>query len=180
MKIRLFYLLVLIIFALSACNRSADDYQQVLSKCSILGDETKKYARANYIRLFYTINPEKFEATYQKIANFDQHSHRAMINTYIKALQRLNVEDQRAKHLIKVTLNMAVFVNNFVDNDYKKAVNHQYQSLHNPKSDQFFVEINEIVKFDYNVKGFDSHKETFKALLEDYQEALKVYAKQSI
>ena len=71
-------------------------------------------------------------------------------------------------------------VNNFVDNDYKKAVNHQYQSLHNPKSDQFFVEINEIVKFDYNVKGFDSHKETFKALLEDYQEALKVYAKQSI
>ena len=178
---RRFGLILLMVFVLGGCNTDGADYRQnVLSKCTNLAEETKQYARANYLKLFYEINPEKFEATYQKVSDFDHRAHRAMINTYLKAISRLEVEDQKAKQLINASTKMAHFVNNFVDTKYKIAASHISKSQNNPKSDSFFVEINEIVKFDYNVKGFDKSKDTYKGLLEDYDKALASYLKQSI
>lgn len=149
---------------------------QILSKCTILSDEAKHYGRANYLRLFYAINPEKFEATYHKVATFDNKSHRAMINTYTSALKRIKTKDQSALQLISATQTLVLFVQNFVDHDYAKATLHQ--SKNNPKSDDFFIEINNIVKFDYNINGFNPNQATFKGLLEKYNQALIIYSSQ--
>lgn len=161
-----------------ACNSSGNNKAQILSKCSILGDEAKKYGRANYLRLFYSINPEKFEATYQKVASFDNAQHRAMINTYVDAVKRLKTKDTAAQGLIKATEEITQFVTNFVDTDYPIAVKHR--SRNNPKSDDFFMEINNIVKFDQNIKGFDTSKSAFKGLLEKYNKALGRYSNKTI
>ncbi len=162
------------ILLLGACN-STDNKMKILSKCTILGDEVKHYGRANYLRLFHSINPDKFAITYQKVVTFDNKSHRAMINTYMSALKRINTTDPTAKKLIDSTQSIAIFVKNFVDYDYATATLHQ--SKYNPKSDRFFVEINNIVKFDPNIEGFDKNKATFKGLLEQYNKALTTYSK---
>jgi hypothetical protein len=158
---------------LSGCN-DKNNRIQILSKCTILSDEAKHYGRANYLRLFHSINPEKFAVTYQKVAIFDNKSHRAMINTYTNALKRIKTDDPAALHLISSTQTLVLFVKNFVDHNYAKAILHQ--SKNNPKSDGFFIEINNIVKFDYNVNGFNQNKATFKGLLEKYNQALIIYS----
>lgn len=169
------YLFLITLVFLSACNKVADS-EEILLKCTHLAEEVKEYGRANYLKLFHTINPEKFSATYQKVSHFDNAPHRAMINTYVKALARLKTQDEDAKRLIQAATDIATFVTNFVDHDYDEAVHHKKRSRNNPKSDKFFLEINEIVKFDYDVTGFDKQKETFKGLLENYEEALAVYS----
>ena len=157
-----------------ACNCSESSKEQILAKCSILADEAKQYGRANYLHLFYALNPTKFAATYQKVANFDNAQHRAMINTYIDAVKRLKTKDEAAKRLIAVTIEMTQFVKHFVDINYPIAL--KYRSKNNPKSDDFFMEINNIVKFDQNIKGFDKNKATFKGLLEKYNKILNHYS----
>ncbi|HIO92012.1 MAG TPA: hypothetical protein EYG68_04110 [Leucothrix mucor] len=181
MKNRLHYLYLplLLLFILAGCN-SANNKEQILAKCSILGDEARQYGRANYLRLFYSMNPEKFEATYQKVATFDNKHHRAMINTYVDAVSRLKTNDETAQRLISATQELTQFVTSFVDDDYAVAANHKHHSRNNPKSDDFFIEINSIVKFDQNLKGFDSDEVAFKSLLEDYNKALGLYAKQAL
>lgn len=180
MKKRLHYfsLVLLMLFTSVACNSSESNKEQILSKCSILGDEAKQYGRANYLRLFHSINPEKFEATYQKVANFDNAQHRAMINTYVDAVKRLKTNDATAKNLIVATEEITQFVQHFVDTDYPIAIKHR--SRNNPKSDGFFMEINNIVKFDQNIKGFDTSKAAFKGLLEKYNKALNNYSNKTI
>ena len=167
--------LALLVF-LGGCEQSSST-EQVLSKCSILGDEVKHYGRANYLRLFHAINPKKFAGTYQQVATFDNNTHRAMINTYFTALKRLKTNNKDALRLIVATHDMTHFVNNFVDNDYPKAMKHKRRSRNNPLSDDFFMEINDIVKFDANIKGFDKNQPSFKTLLAAYNEALAAYSK---
>lgn len=168
-----FFVTLTILLLFSGCSNT-NNKLQILSKCTVLGDEAKHYGRANYLRLFYSINPEKFEATYQKMATFDNKSHRAMINTYTSALKRIKTNDQSALQLIIATQTLVLFVQNFVDYNYAKAILHQ--SKNNPKSDGFFIEINNIVKFDDDIEGFDKNKATFKGLLEKYNQALITYA----
>ena len=176
MNNRAYFSLLLILFLmLSACN-SVNNKAQILSKCSILGDEAKQVGRANYLRLFYRINPKKFESTFQKIATFDNKSHRAMLNTYLNALSRLKTDDKQAQQLIAATQELAQFVQHFVDHDYAIAINHQDKSEHKPESDHFFMEINDIVKFDHTSKGFSQHKTSFKSLLEKYNKTLTAYS----
>ncbi len=169
-----FSFLLILFFMLSACN-STDNKAQIVSKCTILGDEAKQYGRANYLRLFYHINPKKFESTFQKVATFDNKSHRSMINTYLNALNRIKTNDKLAQQLITSTQKIAHFVQNFVDHDYAKAIEHKDKSEHKPESDNFFMEINDIVKFDHTSKGFDENKASFKELLEKHNKALTAY-----
>ena len=180
MKKRLYYftLLLLMLFMGVACKSNESNKEQILSKCSILGDEVKQYGRANYLRLFYALNPTKFEATYQKVANFDNAQHRAMINTYADAVKRLKTNNEPAIHLIIATEEITQFVQHFVDTDYAIAIKHR--SKNNPKSDDFFIEINNIIKFDQNIKGFDTSKAAFKGLLEKYNKALDHYSNKTI
>lgn len=174
MKYRAYYFVILMtLLLLGACD-SQQNERQILSKCTILGGEAKHYGRANYLRLFYSINPEKFARTYHKVAMFDNKSHRAMINTYTMALRRIKTNDKNAINLIHTTEALVRFVQNFVDHDYAKASMHR--SKNNPKSDAFFMEINHIVKFDYNIEGFDKNEATFKGLLEQYTQALSAYS----
>ena len=171
-------LVLLMLFIGVACNSNESSKEQILSKCSILGDEAKQYGRANYLRLFHSINPKKFATTYQKIANFDNAQHRAMINTYVDAVKRLKTKNESAKRLIVATEKLSQFVQHFVDSDYPVAIKHR--SAKNPQSDDFFMEINHIVKFDPAIKGFDTRKATFKGLLEKYNKALNNYANKTI
>ena len=158
----------------TACNGKSND-EQILSKCSILGDEVRLYGRANYLRLFYTLNPDKFEATYQKVADFDNAQHRAIINTYSEALKRLKAKDELGQRLIEATQEITQFVKHFIDIDYPVALSQKHLSKRNPNSDEFFIEINNIVKFDKNMQGFDKSKASFKGLLDKYNIALDHY-----
>lgn len=56
----------------------------------------------------------------------------------------------------------------------------KHRSRNDPKSDDFFMEINNIVKFDQNIKGFDTRKAAFKGLLEKYNKALDHYSNTTI
>lgn len=175
-ELHYFSFVLLTIFIAAACNSSESNKEQILSKCNILGDEAKQYGRANYLRLFYSLNPKKFEATYQRVASFDNTQHRAMINTYVDAVKRLKTKDDSARRLIVATEKLTAFVKHFIDTDYSIAVKHR--SSNNPQSDNFFMEINNIVKFDQNIKGFDKNKTAFKGLLEQYNKALDNYSNQ--
>ena len=169
-----FFLILLMVFTVAACNGKSND-AQILSICSILGDEARLYGRANYLRLFYTINPDKFEATYQKVADFDNVQHRAVINTYSDALKRLKAKDELGQRLIEATQEITQFVKHFIDIDYPVALSQKHLSKRNPNSDEFFIEINNIVKFDKNMQGFDKSKASFKGLLDKYNIALDHY-----
>jgi len=170
-----FFAFLTLFITLSACHH-IDTKTQILSKCTILADEARQYGSANYIRLFYSINPKKFAETYQKAADFDNKAHRAVINTYMVALERIKTKDAKALELIKATLEIARFVQYFVDNNYAIASKLKHSSKHNPKSDAFFIEINNIIKFDPNIENFDKNQATFTGLLETYNKVLKIYS----
>jgi hypothetical protein len=166
-----FFAFLTLLVTLSACNQG-DTKTQILSKCTILADEARQYGSANYVRLFHLINPKKFAETYQKAADFDNKSHRAVINTYIVALERIKTEDSNARKLIRATLEIARFVQHFVDTNYAIASKLKQSSKHNPKSDAFFIEINNIIKFDSNIVSFNKNQATFTGLLKTYNKAL--------
>lgn len=175
MKKRHAIVLILSLIFLNACYRP-NHKTQIISKCTILGDEVKQYGTANYLTLFHSINPDKFKTSYLKMSHFDNPSHRAMINTYIEAVERIQTKDPIAQQLILATKKIANFTQNFVDYDYAKALKHR--SHYDPKSDDFFVEINNIVKFDPMIKGFDNKKNSFKGLLATYNQYLVTYKNQ--
>jgi hypothetical protein len=166
-----FFIFLALLITLGACNH-VDTKTQILSKCTILADESRQYGGANYVRLFYSINPNKFATTYQKAIGFDNKAHRTVINTYIAAVEGIKTKDAKALELIKATLEIARFVQHFVDYNYAIASKLKQSSKYNPKSDAFFIEINNIIKFDSNIVSFNKNQATFTGLLKTYNKAL--------
>lgn len=172
MKMLLTYsMFALILFSLSACNN--ENHELVLKKCTTLGDESIVYARANYVKLFYHFNPNKFKKTYQKVEGFDNVTHRNVINTYDIAVRKLKAKDPTTKALISACRMLAMFSKDLVDQAYPRAIAHK--SNHDPLTNDFFIEINQIVKFDHNIGEFDKNTQSFKHKVEAYEVALKNY-----
>ena len=159
--------------ALAGC--SSESRISVLQKCTILGDESIAYARANYVKLFYYFNAEKFDAPYQQIKNFDYVTRRNVINTYTFAVRKLKAKDPVTKSLIFACNSLATFSKNFVDQSYPRAIAHESESQDNPLSDKFFTQINQIVKFDDSIGVFDKNTPSFKQYVSNYKQAIKQY-----
>lgn len=162
---------------ISACNSSVDRFS-VLQKCTILGDESIVYARAHYVKLFHHFNPNKFSDSYKKITNFDATTHKNVIDTYTRAVDKIytnkdNNGDAITQNLLSTCKNLSKFSTNFVEQNYPVAINHL--SKNNPLTDQFFIEINKIVKFDHNIGAFDITKMSFKDNIDSYQKAVNEY-----
>jgi len=163
------YLAVLLL--VSGCN--SETKQSILYKCTTLGDESIVYARANYVKLFHYFNPGKFEQTYQQVADFDHITHRNVINTYDMAVRKIKPRDPTTKAFLTACKNLAKFSKNLVDQAYPRAIAHQ--SKNKTSSNDFFIEINQIVKFDHNIGAFDQQQVSFKQVVIDYKKALKNY-----
>lgn len=161
------------LFLISGCN-SVDRFQ-LLKQCTVLGDESIVYARAHYVKLFYHFNPEKFAESYQQIHNFDAVTLKNTIDTYARAVDKISVKsDDTVTHdLISACKNLSSFSKDFVENKYKQGIN--YQSKNNPLSDEFFIEINQFVKFDHNIGVYDKNKTSFKRNIERYKKAVNKY-----
>ena len=176
-KICTFLLLCLTLILISACNSSVDRFS-VLKKCIVLGDESIIYARAHYVKLFYHFNPNKFSDSYKKIGSFDAVTHKNTIETYTMAIDRLYsdkniIADNTTQNLLSACKNLSVFSKNFVEENYRLAINHI--SKNDPLTDDFFIEINKIVKFDHNIGSSNSGESSFKEKVDSYQEAVSNY-----
>lgn len=170
-KLLTYSIFALILFSLSACN--SESHTSVLKKCTTLGDESIAYARANYVKLFHHFNPKKFQNTFQKVEEFDNVTHRNVINTYDIAVRKLKAKDPTTKALISACRMLSVFSKDLVDQAYPRAIAHK--SEHDPLTNEFFIEINQIVKFDHNIGEFDKNALSFKHKVEAYEVALKNY-----
>ena len=158
---------------LSACNSQTTD--TVLQKCTTLGSESIAYARANYVKLFYQFNPEKFVDTYKKIESFDYTKHRNVINTYDIAVRKIVVknDDDITQALLSSCKTLSTFSKNLVDQSYPRAIAHK--SEFSPLTNKFFSEINEIVKYDDSIGFINENAITFKQQVDIFKTALKNY-----
>jgi len=168
---------VLLLF-ISGCN-SVDRFQ-ILKQCTILGDESIVYARAHYVKLFYHFNPEKFIDSYRQIDDFDAVTLKNTIDTYTRAVDKFstngaNVDDVETQNLISACKELSIFSKAFVESTYKQAINHK--SKNNPLSDEFFIEINQLVKFDHKIGVYDKNTMSFKRSVESYKKAVDTYIK---
>ncbi len=161
----------LLVFGIAGCG--GENRISVLKKCTILGDESIAYARANYVKLFHYFNAEKFDAPYQKIKDYDHITHRNVINTYTLAVRKLKAKDPVTESLLSACKSLATFSKNFVDQSYPRAI--AYESQDDPLSDRFFTQINQIVKFDDSIGVFEKGAPSFKKLVLNYQKAAKQY-----
>ncbi len=75
--------------------------------------------------------------------------------------------------LLNTCKSLSTFSTNFVEENYRLAINHM--SKNNPLTDEFFIEINKIVKFDNNIGTFDKTKMSFKESVDSYQKAVGDY-----
>ena len=171
-----FVLACLVLLFISGCN-SVDRFQ-ILKQCTILGDESIIYARAHYVKLFYHFNPEKFAESYKQINDFDAITLRNTIDTYTRAVDKISskgvkANDTATQNLISACKELSAFSKDFVENTYKQALD--YQSESNPLSDEFFIEINQLVKFDHKIGVYDKSRNSFKRSVEQYKEAVKNY-----
>ena len=171
-----FLLACALLFLLSACN--GVDKFSILKKCTILGDESIAYARAHYVRLFYHYNPDKFEGSYLQIKNLEAVTVKNTIDTYTRAIDKLAsdqklTEDQITNNLLSSCKELSLFSTDFVEKYYQRALIHD--SKNNPLSDDFFIELNQIVKFDHDIGDFDNNKISFKQTVENYKNAVKDY-----
>jgi len=172
MKKTIFISLFLSVFLLvTGCN--SETKQSILYKCSTLGDESIIYARANYVKLFHYFNPDKFEQTYQQVADFDHITHRNVINTYDIAVRKIKPRDPTTKAFLSACKNLATFSKNLVDQAYPRAIAHH--SKFKPLSNDFFIEINRIVKFDHNIGTFDQQQTSFKQMVNNYKKTRDRY-----
>ncbi len=168
------FLLLLVTYTLvftGGC--SSDDRVSALKKCTVLGGESILYARANYVKLFHYFNPEKFSDSYQQTKEFDHVTTRNIINTYDIAIRKLKPHDEDTKSLIASCQKLADFSKALVDQSYPRAISHQSQ--YDILSDAFFIEINQIVKFDHNIGEFDKNTKSFKQYVEEYRNAVQNY-----
>jgi hypothetical protein len=168
-----FFFILSILSVVSSCN--SVDRAATLQKCMALGDESIIYARANYVKLFHYFNPQKFIEPYQQVKEFDHVSHRNVINTYDIAIRKLKAKDDVTKALISACKGLSDFSKTLVDQSYPRAISHK--SKFNPLSDNFFIEINQIVKFDPNIGEFDQSNDSFKQQVQNYKSAVKNYIK---
>jgi len=173
MKILFHLPLLFVLLFLHACQ--SDTHADILRKCTILGDESIIYARANYVKLFHYFNPEKFSEPFEQVKSFDHMVHRNTINTYYEAVYKLKSRDKTTQQLIMGCKELAEFSKELVDQSYPRAISHE--SSHDKLSDQFFIEINHIVKFDHNIGTFDKSQKSFKQHVSDYQKAVKDFIK---
>ena len=169
----LFFLLLVTYTLVFTGACSSDDRISALKKCTVLGEESILYARANYVKLFHYFNPEKFLDSYLQTKEFDHVTHRNIINTYDIAIRKLQSKDEDTKSLIASCQKLADFSKMLVDQSYPRAMSHQ--SKYDNLSNGFFIEINQIVKFDHNIGAFDSNKKSFKQLVKEYREAVRDY-----
>lgn len=167
------------LLVISGCN-SVDRFA-ILKQCTVLGDESIVYARAHYVKLFHHFNPEKFAESYKQIDGFDAITLKNTIDTYARAIDKLNrkeknINDNTTQQLTAACKELSIFSKDFVENVYPKAID--YKSNNNPLSDAFFIEINQLVKFDHNIGLFDKHENSFKLSMERYQKAVDQYIKE--
>lgn len=164
------------VLTLSSCN--SDDRLTILKHCSVLGDESIIYARAHYVKLFYTFNPKKFETSYKQIGDFDPIAINNTIHTYSRAVVKYEetqqeTMDKTTQDLISSCKALSDFSLKFVKNDYPKAIDHESDS--SSLTDTFFIEINKIVKFDHKLGDFDKNDSSFKQIVGNYQKAVSHY-----
>jgi len=165
-----------ILLIIGGCN-SVDRFA-VLKQCTVLGDESIIYARAHYVKLFHHFNPEKFSDSYRQIDGFDGVTLKNTIDTYARAIDRINnnknnTEDTTTQQLIAACKELSTFSKDFVENVYPKAID--YKSENNPLSDAFFIEINQLVKFDHKIGLFNKNTNSFKRSVERYKKAVSAY-----
>ncbi len=165
------------LLAITACNSSVDRLS-ILKKCTVLGDESIIYARAHYVKLFYHFNPNKFSDSYKQIRNFDAVTHKNTINTYNRAIEKILLDkelanDTSTQNLLSACKNLSEFSTLFVEQNYRLAINHTTKN--DPLTDDFFIEINKIVKFDHNIGAFDNTQMSFKRSVDNYQKAVRDY-----
>ena len=168
-----FILFSFLALSLSLSSCGGNNKLLVLKKCQILGDESIGYARANYVKLFHFFNPKKFENTYQKIKDFDYVTHRNVINTYYIAVRKIKTKDSTTAALLSSCKVLAQFSMHLADQAYPRAISHK--SNHGALTDDFFLEINNIVKFDHNIGRYNKKMDSFKYLVEVYRQKLKDY-----
>lgn len=171
-----FFITSVVLLFISGCN-SVDRFS-ILKQCTVLGDESIVYARAHYVKLFYHFNPDKFAESYKQIDGFDAITLKNTIDTYTRAVQKLSakepkINDVATQNLIAACKNLSIFSTNFVENSYPKAIT--YKSENNPSSDNFFIEINQLVKFDHKIGVYDKNKNSFKRSVESYKNAVSEY-----
>lgn len=172
-----FLLACIPLLLISACNNGVDRFS-VLKKCTVLGDESIIYARAHYVKLFHHFNPNKFSDAYRQISSFDTDTHKNVIDTYARAIERIDTDQQSHKDsatqdLLLACKELSVFSKNFVEQNYRLAINHI--SKNEPLTNDFFIEINKIVKFDHNIGTFDKTKISFQRSIDSYQKAVDDY-----
>lgn len=178
MKQALIILSLLLIFLFqSSCNGRNNSKKIALQQCRTLGDESILYARANYVKLFNSINPKKFNSSYLKIKDFDHLRHRKMINTYDIAVNKLKPKDPISQSLLNSCRELSSFTKNFVDKAYPQAISFKNKSKLNPLTDEFFIEINKIVKFDNSIGKYDINFMSFKQYVDSYEIAINHYIK---
>ncbi len=163
--------LLIAMLGISGCT--SDTRVSILQKCTVLGDESIAYARANYVKLFHHFNEEKFAAPYQQIKDYDHVTHRNVINTYTLAVRKLKAKDPVTESLLLACKSLATFSKNFVDQSYPRAIAHESED--DPLSDKFFTQINQIVKFDDSIGVFEKNAPSFKQQILKYQKATKQY-----
>jgi len=178
MKLICKFLLAYCLLALiSACNSDVDRLS-VLKKCTVLGDESIIYARAHYVKLFYHFNPSKFSDSHKQISNFDAVTHRNTIDTYTRAIDKIDVNkkeynDKFTQNLLTSCKELSKFSIDFVEENYRLAIRHQ--SKNGPLTDAFFIEINKLVKFDHSIGYFDESQKSFKDNVDNFQKAVADY-----
>ena len=171
-----FSLIISLLFLISACD-SVDRFS-ILKKCTVLGDESIIYARAHYVKIFYHFNPNKFEKSYKKIEDFDAITHKNTIDTYTRAIDKIStnkqaIKDKATQKLLSSCKNLAEFSTRFVDNIYPNAI--KFDSNKDPLSDEFFIEINQLVKFDHNIGTFDQGDTSFKQYIDKFKSEIESY-----
>jgi len=172
-----FLLVCISLLLINACNNS-DDRLSLLKKCTVLGDESIIYARAHYVKLFYHFNPNKFSDSYTQISNFDAVTHLNTIDTYNRAIAKIDVSkkiynDKFTQNLLQSCKDLSKFSIEFVEKNYPLAIRHN--SKNDPLTDAFFIEINKIVKFDHNIGYFDESQKSFKDNIDNFQKAVNDY-----
>ena len=170
------FLISAMLLLIGGCN-SVDRFS-ILKQCTVLGDESIVYARAHYVKLFYHYNPAKFAESYKQIDGFDAVTLRNTINTYTRAVNKIaneetKITDATTLDLIASCRELSDFTTDFVENVYSKALNHQ--SKNDPLTDTFFIEINQLVKFDHNIGVYDKNDSSFKRRVENYRKAVSNY-----
>jgi len=160
---------------ISACNEknNKSEHFSNLKKCTVLGDESIIYARAHYVKIFHRYNPKKFSDSFKQIADFDAVTHRNTIESYLPAVNKINPDRPVTKDLLAACKKLAVFTRDFVDESFPIAMMHRSKA--DPLSDAFFIEINNIVKFDDKIGAFNKNIKSFKQIVTDYEKAVIDY-----